>query len=300
MRMSQHQARRRRGTSLVELVVALTAFGVVASASLRALQSTTRWYERSTLVTEQHAQMDAARQLLTGLPAAMSPRDGDLLVATDSAVVWQATVGIAAICVDAGTSAVVPRSPLSSGVALSSFVSTPQPGDALLVFDDGPTTAPSDDRWERHTITAIHTVTGGCVGGPLADPITDVGTPSWRLDVIPALGGSAGAPTRIVRGQRLALYASAGEWMLGFSESNGVTSWTTIQPAAGPLSRAAPTGSGVELHWLDSLLLPSPAAPTMLRGIIRAPTRRVMRRATGAPVAITDSLGFVTALRNRE
>ena len=290
----------RSGSTLPELIVALALFGIVGMACLRALSVSARWYERATLVVEQHAQIDAARRLLLTLPAAAAPADGDLLTLGDSSVTWMATVGAAVVCHTAAGSALLTRAPLTSGVDLSSFASTPQPGDALLVLDDGPTPSPTDDRWITHTILAMHSSVGGCVGGPLANPVADASTPAWRVDVAPPISASdSGAPTRILRPQRLALYTSSGEWMLGFTETNGPSGWATIQPAAGPLSSATLPAPGLHLQWLDTLMAPTTTSVSAIGVTLRAPTRRAVRGLHRGAVILVDSLGFTVALHNR-
>jgi hypothetical protein len=280
--------------------VALVTFGIVASVGLRTLQLHGRWYEQYTLVIEREAQLNAARQLVSALPVGASPPDSDLLVTTDSGVVWRATIGIGVICQGGGSSAILPRARLVSGVDLSAYADTPQPGDTLLVFDDGPSTSMADDRWVRHGIGGVHMATGGCVGGPLADSVTDAGVPAWRFDVSPPLAPTAaGAPARITRLRRLALYPSAPDWMLGFAEVNGASVWSGIQPAAGPLLRHAPAGSGIELHWLDSTLVPALGGAAAFRAVLRAPTRRAVRRPGAPPAALLDSSGFLVTFRNR-
>jgi prepilin-type N-terminal cleavage/methylation domain-containing protein len=288
------------GTTLVELLVALTLFGIVAVACLRALAMSGRWYERTTLAAEQHAQADAVRRLVSALPTALSPADGDLLTAGDSAMTWQATVGSAVVCNEAGGSFILPRAALTSGVDLASYSSAPQVGDAIVALHDGPTPSPSDDLWSRHTIVGVHTSTGGCVGGPLADPVADASTPAWRLDASPvATAADVGAPVRILRPRRLVLYLSAPDWMLGFTEWNSPAGWAALQPAAGPLSPPRPPTSGIRFAWLDSLMQPDTSAPSAIAVMIRAPTRRPVRAIPGGQPAPMDSLGFVVALRNR-
>lgn len=300
MSLSARPVARRRGTTLVELVVALMAFGLVAAVGVRALQLTSRWYERFSLFVERRAQLDAARHLLVTLPVAASPADSDLAITTDSTLTWSATVASAVICEGAGTSAVVPRTPLHSGVDLSAWATAPQVGDTLLVLDDGPSVSPVDDRWRRHGVTGVHAATGGCVGGPLADSVTDAAAPAWQLDLATPLGaGDVGAPARLVRWQRLALYrASTGEGQLGFADV-GASGWSVIQPVAGPLVPPGAAAPGLDLRWLDSLLAPAGRGATLVRGTIRAPTRRPLRRAGAPPAGSVDSLGIIIALRNR-
>lgn len=287
------------GTTLSEMLVALTVFGIVGATAVQTLHVSSRWYERSTLVVEQRAQLDAARRLLATLPAAASPGDGDLTALSDSAITWQATIGSAAVCNLTPASVVLPRAPLVSGVAVASFESAPQPGDQVLLLHDGPTQSLQDDRWMRASVTAVHSAPGACVGGPLADSVIDASTPAWRLDLVPAPSPTGLAMMAVLlRPQRLALYQSSGEWMLGFAEANGIAGWNIIQPAAGPLSGPALPGPGIDLHWLDSLLVPTGTSVAMVSATLRAPTRRNVRPLSGPSAPIVDSLGFIVAFHN--
>lgn len=287
------------GTTLVELLVALTLFGIVTGACLRALAMSGRWYERSTLAAEQHGQVDATRRLMSALPSALSPGDGDLLTAGDSAITWQATVGAAVVCNEASGSFILPRAPLTSGVDLAAYTSAPQVGDVIVALHDGPSISPNDDLWSRHSIVGVHTSTGGCVGGPLANPITDASTPAWRLDASPiATSADVGAPVRILRPRRLVLYHSAPDWMLGFTEWNSPVGWAALQPAAGPLLPPPTTTGGLRLAWLDSLMQRDTVHPSAIAFAIRAPTRTPVRAIPGGRPTSIDSSGFVLALRN--
>ena len=289
----------RPGASLVELLVALTLFATVGSVALGTLGTAARWYERITLVAEQRAQVDAARRLLQDLPVALSSADSDITSATAGSLTWQSTIGALVTCRNVGGSAVVPRGTLARGIDLAAVGAPPQVGDLLATFDDGPTPGPADDRWVAHTITGIHSATGGCVGGPLADPVADAARPAWVFDLAPPLAAADTAvAARLLRPQRLALYASGAEWMLGFTEVNPPVGWATIQPAAGPL---APPGAsaGLALTWVDSLFAPNATAPAALRVVVRAPLRQPARAAPGRAAAPLDSSGAVIALRNR-
>ncbi|MCC6319632.1 MAG: type II secretion system protein [Gemmatimonadaceae bacterium] len=297
-RSPRHRHRARRGTSLAELLVALSVFGAVATACLRALASSTRWYERTTLVAEQHAQVDAALRILTALPSAASPADGDLLTLGDSALTWSATVAAAVACRETSGALMLPRAPLISGVDLAGYTSAPQVGDVLVLLDDAASRTSADDRWNRHAIVGVGTSSGGCVGGQLADAVRDAATPAWRLDLVPpATAAAIGAPVRILRPRRFLLYLSTPDWMLGVTEFNAPAGWATVQPAAGPL--APPRAAGLKLRWLDSLFRADSTRVAAIGIDIQAPTRRNLRPLPGGRPSVTESLSVILALRNR-
>ena len=295
--------RRRAGTTLAELLVSLTICAVVASAFFRTVHQSLRFLNDHTVLVEQRAQLQAAAHLSSSLLADASPPDGDLLALTDSSVSFRATIGIALACTTAGATAEITPLTLAAGVALSAFTDQPQAGDLVARFDEGPLASAADDHWELHTITGVHARTGACTSTPFADPVADASKPGWAFDLSPAPPTTSAAfPLRILRPQRLALYHSAPEWMLGFTEWNSVVGgWNLIQPVAGALTGGATGPAGVDLVWHDSLLAPgaSPTSVASLHATFRAPTRAALRHPGRTPGVRLDSLGIRLPFRNR-
>ncbi len=293
----------RLGTTLAELLVSLTICAVVASAFFRTVHQSLRFLNDHTVLVEQRAQLQAAAHLSTSLLADASPPEGDLLTLTDSSVSFRATIGIALACTTAGATAEITPLALAAGVAFSAFSDHPQPGDLAARFDEGPLASAADDHWELHTITGVHARTGACTSTPFADPVADASKPGWAFDLSPAPPATPSAfPLRILRPQRLALYHSAPEWMLGFTEWNpGTGAWNLIQPVAGALTGGATGPPGVDLVWHDSLFAPGalPTSVASLRATFRAPTRAPLRHPGRAPGVRTDSLGIRLPFRNR-
>lgn len=286
---------RRTGATLVELLVALVIFGLVGTTLLRTLVLTAHWLERTNVTADQRGQVDAAALVARTLLQAASPADGDILRASDTAVVFRAAIARGVACRIAGHSVWIPTDSLSSGITLGANDDAPQPGDSLAVFDEHLNSAAVDDRWTKHLVTAVSTSPGGCVGGPLADSLADATTPAWRLDVAPALTAvQVGAPAHVLRYRRLALYASLGVWALGLAETGTSGLWGLIQPVASPLLSPS-TGPGLQFAWRDTLggaALVNPAGAGLT---VRAPPRVPLRGAAPAPV---DSLGTTLVLRN--
>lgn len=294
---------RRRGSTLPELLVALSIWGVVAAAFLRTVHQSLRFLHDHTVLVEQRAQLQAASHVTTSLLADASPIDGDLLTLFDSAAAFRATIGTTLACRTSGATVEIPPLKLSSGIPLSAFTDQPKPGDVVARFDQGPLDSWIDDHWALHTITAIHTLTGACSTTPFVDPVTDAAKVGWALDLTPPPPPTSTAtPLRLLRPLRLALYHSSPDWMLGFTEWNaGTTTWNLIQPVAGALTGGAGKPPGVHWTWIDSVGAPTaiPGQVASLHATFRAPTRSPIRhqgRTTGPRI---DSLGVRLAFRNR-
>ncbi|HEX5633214.1 MAG TPA: prepilin-type N-terminal cleavage/methylation domain-containing protein [Gemmatimonadales bacterium] len=276
---------RRRGATLVELLVALGVTAVLSAATFRLLDRTRRFAEGSALVADAHAQRLGAHGVLRTALEELSPLEGDLVTAFDSSVTFLGIVGVGVACALGSGTADFPPTTLASGSVLASWRATPQAGDVVALLDEGTLAGAGDDRWVAAQVTSAIPLTGSCVGTPFVDSIADAGRSGWRLSFGSALAPTvrAGTIARILRRQRFALYRSGAEWALGWAEWNApAASWHPIQPLAGPLTGYAPSGTGgLSLQWHDSLgaLLPPGALPTAA-GVdvtVRAPTSAAVR-----------------------
>lgn len=285
----------RRGVALVDLLVALAIFGILGALVVRTIVTSVRWTEATVLGTERDGQLAAARESGELLLPAFSPVGGDAIRLSDTAAVWWATVAAAPVCA-VGSVAALAAGTRSDGVRLGGTTSSPQPGDILQVFDDGPTAPPGDDTWTRHVVQSARLVRSGCGSSALLDPVNDAGFAAWELDVVPPLQPvQLGSPARLLRPTRIALYRSAGEWSVGVSELGPGGAWSIIQPVAGPLD---PPGSGLRMDWLDSALTPGATFPVAVRLRAAAPTRAAVRSFAGAAVR-HDSIERLLVFRNR-
>lgn len=307
-RRARRALRARRGSSLVELVVALLVAGVLAGVSFRLVDRTHRFARGMALLLEERAQLAAAISVVRGSLEEIAPLDGDLLTTSDSSVVFHGAVGHAVVCALSAVSIDVPPLALASDAVLTAWSSAPQGGDELAVLDDGPLAGAQDDIWQRRTVAAVQPMPNACLTSPLLDSIADAGKTGWRLVVSVPLPPTVrpGVPVHVMRRQRYALYRSGTEWMLGWTEwSVAAGAWNIIQPLAGPLLPHSPPGgpSGLALFWRDSLGLsaaaPGPATPLSAMLTLRGPTRALVR-VDGMRFGIhLDSLGAFLAVRNR-
>jgi type II secretory pathway pseudopilin PulG len=294
----------RKGSTLPELLVALTIWGVVAAAFLRTVQQSLRVLQDHTVLVEQRAQLQAASHVTASLLADASPVDGDLIAVYDSAAIFRATIGTTIACRTSGPTVEIPPLTLASGLPHSAFTDQPKAGDLVARFDEGPLSSAIDDHWQLHTIAALHTLTGACTSTPFAHPLADAARTGWTLDLTPAPPPTLTAtPLRLLRPLRLALYHSSPDWMLGYTEWNATSnSWNLIQPVAGALTGASGQPLGVDWTWHDTLsaMTAVPGQVAVLHATFRAPTRGPIRQQGRTARGLRlDSLGLQLAFRNR-
>lgn len=299
----------RRGVSIHELLVALALFGLVGTATLRALDRQARFHSGILAVLESRSQHAAAHEVVAMELRSVSSAAGDIGRLSDSAIVFRLPVGGGVTCgVSAGMLVLAPDS-IAAGQSFARFRTTPQPGDTIWVFDEGARDVPADDSWVGLSVNAATRATGYCTGSALLDPVLDGGRSSWRFTVTGFIPSTVapGAPVRLTRWARFALYrGGTGEHWLGFSEVQpAVGTWITIQPVSGPYrpySAAVPSASGLALGGRDSsgapttaLLAGSPAAVSM---VTRTRTARAVRMDGVTRGPYPDSLHSLIGLRN--
>lgn len=298
--------RRRRGSTIIELVVALALTAILAGASLRLVDFTHRFARGSILIGEERAQLAAAAHTLRPIIQELSADGADLTSASDSALTFYGTIGAAIACRLSSTAVELPPENLASNIPLTAWAMSPQPGDQIALLDEGQTIGSGDDRWFLSRLVGASRVANGCSGTAYVSA-ADAGKSGWTLqlaDTIPATV-VPGAPLRTRRHQRVALYRSGSQWMMGWTDWNAATgAWNTIQPLVGPLQPYAPppAAGGLAFAWLDSV-----AAPVVLPSSALASVRLDIRGRTTAAVRMAgatngirgDSLGARIPLRNR-
>jgi len=297
----------RRGFALVELLAALVISAVLGAALLRLVDRSARFTRGVAQMADQRAQLAVATFAVEGALLGIAAADGDLRGVADSSVAYLATVGSAVACAVGAGGVDLPPTVIASGATLTWWNTAPQSGDSLVILDDGGAAGAMDDRWVHGEVASIAALPDACRYTPLLDSVADAGRTGWRVTVSPPLPATviAGAPVRLLRPERFALYRSSGEWMLGWTEWNaGSGSWNVIQPVAGPLLpyAAAPSTSGLALAWRDSLgaaITPSPIAlPRQLQLSLGALTRQVVRIDGVATGLRRDSLTVRIPMRN--
>ena len=289
--------RARRGTTTVELLVAMPLALLVAALAVQLFVAQLHIADdlgrrvRNARDLEQAAELVGAD--LRGAAA------HDILAWSDSALMLFAPVMSAVACdapapdrLDVAGVADVATEQLLRAVA----VATPQAGDRVSVAAPDSTLAGVSptrrDRAPREaTLASTQSVPSACSASPFR---TVTGTP-LRLALASALHVAPlpGQPVTIARRTEWRVYrAGDGDWYLG-RRDHDATGWTSIQPVIGPILSAAEGGFRVRALHADGTPLASPAAsaPAMIALEFRMP--RPLRQAPGH----RDSLRVVFALR---
>lgn len=282
--------RRRNGTTLVELLVAMPLALLAATAVAMLLIRIAR------TARTQSAALAGARELRHArlvLAADLEPLRGtDLLEVSDTVITLRAPLGVALLCAAPAphvVDVVVP--PASHDV----WVAAVRSGDELHAWVAGsaPTAAPLA---VRRTVVAAPASLGAQRCG--ADSM--VHSQKWRI----TLGDSTtrllhGAPVSVHRLARYRHYRSADGWWLGRQSWDGVQ-WDGVQPVAGPL--LTPALGGVRVSALaddGSAIAIAPTTPDSVRqriALLRVALRRPRRfREVGGPTV--DSADMVLPLR---
>jgi prepilin-type N-terminal cleavage/methylation domain-containing protein len=297
----------RRGTSLIELLVALVLFGVVGLATLRSLDRQARFHSGILAILEARSQHAAAHEAVATELRGLSSAGGDITRLSDSAIVFRLPVGSAVACAIAPDTIYLAPDTVAAGQVFAGFRVAPQPGDTAWLFDESSIDVARDDSWMGIPITSAVRGPGHCSGSPLVHPTLDAGRVSWRLAVAGPLSASitTGAVVRLTRTARFALYrGSTNEHWLGFTEILPATAaWITIQPVAGPylpFASGAPMSSGVALAARDSSGIPTSATTAMaaISLTTRTRTTRAVRMDGLTRGLHPDSLHSLIGLRN--
>ena len=232
----------RAGTSLVELIIALTLTALVLGAATSSLLHQQRGARWAGALGGAESQM---RPLVQVLPAELAMLDagaGDVVsgAATDTSIQIRAVVASSLAC-DTATSAVT-LLPDVAAVATGGVARAPVAGDSLWFY-------PNDSLgWRARRVVAV---SHGRVACRL--PASPSG-PAYRLTLDTAANAPGGTPVRVTRHERYVIYrASNGAWYLGNRAWSAATaSFAAPQPIAGPFLRAR-HGDITGFRYFDSL-----------------------------------------------
>lgn len=274
-------ARRSRGFTLVETLVAIVLFTVVGVMALRLLIGAER-YTRSNV--EQAAVQAAARgaaQLISTEVRELEagPATADLRLAASSDITYRAVRSAGAACAVSAVSITLRR-------ALQYGYRAPSAGrDSLSLFVEGDPAIDSDDHWRTVPVLSVGGA-GTCPDGAPALVLQTLLPPDSAALVVPD------APVRTFEVMQLRLYQSGGfSWLGTRSVSAGET---TVQPVLGPLA-----ANGMELGFRDE----HGAVTTVAAGVraVAITVRAVSENRvgiTGSLRAAEDSVVTHAALRN--
>ena len=300
--------RQSRGTSLVELMVALALFGVIGLATLRSLDRQARFHAGMLTILEARAQHAAAHEAVATELRGVSSMAGDITRLSDSAIVFRLPVGAGMACALASDTIYLAPDTIAAGQRFAGFRTSPQVGDTAWLFNESASDVAADDVWIGLPVTSVGRAPGLCAGSSLVSSAVDMSLASLRIGLAGPLPSTAleGAPVRITRTARFALYrGSTSEHWLGFTEIQPSTgTWITIQPVSGPylpFNTGAPATSGIALFGRDSSGMPLISNTTSAAAITlstRTRTTRTVRLDGLARGLYSDSLHSLIGLRN--
>lgn len=307
MRLVIWSAARRRGFTLVEVMVALVLLGLVSTVIYRALISTQRVADA---LSQRGALQSGLRAAGLIVPAELQSLAlgtstsldsiSDIRAITDTSITYRAMRAFYTVCQTPGsaTALVVVRTQPSG---FASEYRAPSSGDSAQVFWEGDTLTASDDRWIPVGISSV--ATGTC--SYPSSPVTTLN--SYTLGLVSpgipsgfALGKLyPGAPVRTYETVTLTSYASGGSQWLGMNVAGA-----GVQPLAGPLAGSNGTVYGFGLTYYDStgaVLTASAANIPKIRSIgviLRGVTADQVATSGTTRALVYDSLMAVITLRN--
>ena len=293
----------RAGVTLVELVVALTLFSLVAAIMLNVVRGQQRFHLGSLQIIDTKRSVHQATELLYG--ELRSASAADIYAISDSSVSFRTTLGTSHICsVDSVRSFItLPATRTARAAALSSFLATPRAGDSVLVFDSGDRPGPDDDRWHRHLIL-VDPRAGPCPRRPFGLASDASEAAGIGVTIAPSLAPSVlvGSPVRFFRPASYSLYRGTGStWMLGYSLC-AAGACTGRQPLSGPyLPFARGGGGGVAFEFLDrdGARTTAPSRVARIDVVARAQSASTLDVGHVRGERYRDSLAVTVALRNR-
>jgi len=271
----------RRGATVVELVVALSLFGILSLAVVGVLRRTADAYRAQTQQIDRNRSLRVAAAFLPAELRELDARDGDLVAMQPTAITIRAPRQFAVLCRDvaAGT----------GGITTIVLRDTPRYGlrdfdpdtDSLWILSEGISALPEDDRWVGGDVLSVGSA-------PCAD-----GRPGRRLTVAlgPGDGFALGAPVLGFEVITYRLYRSSedGRWYIGQQTA------TDFQPVLGPV-----TTNGLSIAYFDSggATTTDPSRVSIIEVQVRATTIEPIRDGSGQLGRPVDSLVTVVALRN--
>lgn len=291
----------RSGFTLVELVVALALFTIIATLILGIVRGQQRFHLGVLEIVDTKRSVQQAVALLYGdLRAASS---SDIYAITDTSIALRVTRGASYVCaIDSTRAALTLPSIARAGIGgLTSILTMPRAGDSVLVFDPGESPAPDDDRWHPQTLTA-EPAGALCPMRPLGIAGSDADAGGIAIAVAPPVPQTVplGAPIRFFIPARYALYRGNSGWMLGYSACPRGTCGAR-QPLSGPyLPFASGGASGLSFRYFDTLgaEMMDPRRVARVDVVARARSPSILDAAHVRGERYQDSLAMTIALRN--
>lgn len=291
--------RRRRGSTLVELIVALPIAAMIGTVAMALLLDTHKLARRLDSTTEIARELRQAGAVLASeiRPLAAS----DVIAWTDSSLDFHSLAGSGIVCATPAANIIDLLPPNGADALRTSWFASPQSGDDVYSVGADSAIVPHDGSWRASSLANSSTSGSSlCTSRPLMMLGSNNTSNVIRLTLASGLATrpTLGSPIRITRRTRYSLYkASDALWYLGRKTYNGLA-WTTIQPVAGPLDNPVQRGLRIQVRDSASNVLPtgSPRTPRSIALTLRGSS--LWLRSVGQP-GVRDSVLLHLALRGQ-
>ena len=284
------------GFTLVELLVAMAAAGVVAAAVHRVLMDNQRFYRAQSQIIAVQQNTRAVALVLAGELRELDAAGGDIIAMARDSITIKAMRGLMVVCAapDVAAARVVVRNAPAFG-----YRAVDAARDSVLLYREGDPGRGADDSW-------LHAPIGGLGGAACSDGAagTRLALTGLAADQLGPNGASGdrgvlpGAPVRTFEVVTYRLYEDeTGAWWLGARGHSG-GAWGAISPVAGPLCAAE--GLGLEYRDAGGSVT---ATPTSVAGVlitVRGRSPRPLNVPGRRAGYFQDSAITYVALRNNE
>jgi prepilin-type N-terminal cleavage/methylation domain-containing protein len=316
MTMRPHQVpARRRGFTIIELLVVMVLLGLVMTTLTAILVDQERFYRGQREIVDVRTQL---RQIVGVLPLdlrGVSSVGGDIYSMTDTSIDFRATLGSAVLCAANGATLMIPPLATAKLNTLTTWNTMPVANDSIFVLDKGSGVGALDDQWKTGKLASIATAKGitGCKTSTGLVQVADTGQSSYSLSVAPGVSKTViqGDPIRFFRHVHYSLYkATDGKWYLGYYDCITLRNpaCNPIQPVGGPYlsyTNSGPgTTSGLTFAYYDStnVVTVDRLKVAKIKITVRGQSQSAISvpgAATGSTGLYSDSLSITVALRNR-
>lgn len=307
--------RARRGFTLAELMISLVLFGLVMATGMQVLVRQQRFHRGANQTVEMRGNLRHASAVLPADLRAIYPAGGDVTAWSRGSISFRAITASAVVCLKpTATQVLLPPLGLTQNNTLSTWMSAPQVGDSILVYDENVGIGNDDDLWRAYRITAIATVVGASAC-PVASGFTvaaDAAKPSYLVTLSAAMPTTIvpGAPVRAFRPTTYEIYQAGDDrWYLGVSDciAGRTPACSDPQPVSGPYRPFSLNTdiSGLTFWYFSAdgtALDPDtddPATIARIQVVVRGETATPFN-SSSATGTYRDSLSFIVGLRNRD
>jgi hypothetical protein len=291
----------RAGTSLLELIVALSLTALVILAVTTLLANQQRLYRTLNEFLGVAPQQHDAAELLAADIRTMNTALTPTAIASDSAFNFATTIGASTLCATAptGTTTLIlpPHAP-DPATTLTTWLSLPDQTDELLLYRNDVATP----YWESHPIANITTTPPErCTAMLGVFPAEQVETgDAYEVTLGTPLPAalSPGAPIRFIRYGRYNVYrASDARWYVGYRHCTTTHVCENVQPLVGPFPKSPVPPVAFRFYTPAGTPL-APGSPLNALARIDIVVRHPANTFIDGPPAPADSTVTAIALRN--